>query len=116
MIESVQTSMGEHTLTIEAGRLTSMTAESGIERLRAQYDVAGQGKDLFAAFDIGINPDLDASRMHAWMPAGMITVGFGQNQWAGGDNAAGWFFYTHLSGATVTLDGSVIVENGELRF
>jgi hypothetical protein len=35
------------TLTYSKGRLTSMTAASNIESLKARYDAAGAGKDQF---------------------------------------------------------------------
>jgi len=106
------------TFTFKAGKLTSMTAESGLEPLKARYDVAGPGKELFAAIDIGINPNVHlvpGSRMVAWMPAGMITVGIGRNTWAGGENNAPYGLYNFLPGSTLKVDGKVLVENGTLK-
>lgn len=106
------------TLTFEAGKLTSMTAESGLEPLKARYDAAGPGKDLFAAINLGINPNvrlLPGSRMNAWMPAGMITVGIGGNAWAGGENDAPFGSYSFLPGSTLKVDGKVLIENGKLK-
>jgi leucyl aminopeptidase (aminopeptidase T) len=65
------------TLTFKAGKLTSMTAKSGLERLKALYDAAGPGKDEFAGIDIGINPNVHlvpGSRMVAMMPATSCTT------------------------------------------
>lgn len=106
------------TLTFKAGKLTSMTAKSGIEPLKALYDASGPGKDLFAIVDIGINPKVrlvPGSRMVAWMPAGMITVGIGNNTWAGGENNAPFWLPNFLSGSTLKVDGKVLVENGTLK-
>lgn len=106
------------TLTFKAGRLTSMTAESGLEPLKARYDAAGPGKELFAAIDIGINPNVylvPGSRMVAWMPSGMIAVGIGGNTWAGGENNAPYGLYNFLPGSTLKVDGNVLVENGTLK-
>jgi leucyl aminopeptidase (aminopeptidase T) len=105
------------TLTFEAGALTSMSAESGLEPLQARYDAAGAGRDLFGAVDIGLNPNVSiptGSRMVAWMPAGMVTIGVGTNTWAGGDNSSDFGLYPHLPGCTVTVDGQTIVEEGSL--
>jgi hypothetical protein len=49
------------------------------------------------------------------MGAGMVTIGIGGNRWAGGANAEPFSLAYQLPGATVTLDGKVIVENGQLK-
>ncbi|GAH41499.1 unnamed protein product, partial [marine sediment metagenome] len=106
------------TLTFEAGKLVSMTAESGLERLQAMYDAAGPGKDLFAVVDAGLNPNVripSGSQMVGWMPAGMVTIGFGTNTWAGGGNSANFALYGHLPGSTLKVDGKIVVENGSLK-
>lgn len=106
------------TLTFKAGKLVSMTAESGLERLQAVYDAAGPGKDLFAAVDVGLNPNVripSGSHMVAWMPAGMVTIGFGTNTWAGGKNSTNFALYGHLPGSTLEVDGKKVVENGKLK-
>jgi len=105
------------TLTFKAGQLTSMTAKSGLEPLKALYDASGPGKESFALIDIGINHDVrlvPGSRMVGWMPAGMITVGFGNNTWAGGENNVAFGFFSFLPGSTLKVDGKVLVENGVL--
>jgi leucyl aminopeptidase (aminopeptidase T) len=107
------------TLTFKAGKLTSMTAKSGLEPAKALYDAAGSGKDLFAFVDVGINPNvrlIPGSRMVAWMPAGMITVGIGGNLWAGGENDVAYAMANYLPGSTLKVDGKVLVENGALKF
>ena len=107
------------TLTFKAGKLTSMTAKSGIEPLKAYYDAAGPGKEDFAFLDLGINPQVKikpGSKLVAWMPAGMVTVGIGNNQWAGGENKNAFSLPTFLPGSTVKVDGKVVVENGTLKF
>jgi hypothetical protein len=45
----------------------------------------------------------------------MVTVGTGNNTWAGGDNKVSYGLTTFLPGSTVTLDGKTIVENGVLK-
>ncbi|UCD38774.1 MAG: aminopeptidase [Fidelibacterota bacterium] len=105
------------TLTFENGRLTSMTAEAGLEKLQERYDAAGTGKDLFGAVDIGLNPKVripSGSSLVAWMATGMVTVGFGANTGMGGDNSVDFSVYPHLPGCTVTVDGQTIVKEGEL--
>jgi leucyl aminopeptidase (aminopeptidase T) len=107
------------TLTFKAGKLTSLTAQSGIEPLKALYDAAGPGKDEFASVDIGINPNVRSvpgSRMAACMLAGMVQIGIGNNTWAGGENDVGYTMYSFLPGSTLEVDGRILVERGVLRF
>jgi leucyl aminopeptidase (aminopeptidase T) len=106
------------TLEFRGGKATSMTAKSGLEPLRAQYDAAGARKDEFAALDIGINPNVrvpPGSRLLSWVPVGTVSLGIGGNIWAGGDNNANFFVFAPLYGATVKVDNKVIVENGALK-
>jgi aminopeptidase len=106
------------TLTFEAGKLSTMTAASDLTALKAYYDAAGEGKDAFAVIDVGINPNVTVppdSRMVAWMPAGMVTVSLGNNQWAGGDNTVSYGLPGHIPGATLTVDGVPLVQDGQLQ-
>ena len=106
------------TLMFSRGGLTSMTATSGIEPLKASYDAAGGAKDQFAGIDLGINPQirlpLNTGRI-VWMAAGAVTVGFGDNQGSGGANVSDFSMYGAIAGATVSVDGRAIVENGVLK-
>lgn len=106
------------TLTIKAGKLVSMTARSGLERLKALYDASGPGKDEFGIIDLGINSSVRVpagSTMQAWMPAGMVTVVVGGNSWAGGDNHSPFNLSSFLPGSSVTVDGKTVVEKGTLK-
>jgi aminopeptidase len=108
------------TLTFAGGKLTSMTGTGeGFAQLKAEYDaVADERKNLFGFVDLGINPNVKlaaGSKVGTWVPAGTITVGAGSNTWAGGDNSVPWNVEIFLTGSTVTLDGKVIIENGQLK-
>jgi aminopeptidase len=107
------------TLTFAAGTLTSMTGSGpGFEPLKALYDAASAGKEMFAVVDLGINPHVKLpanAAVGTWVPAGTITVGLGNNLWAGGTNNAPFAYYVSLPGTTVSLDDKVIIENGQLK-
>ena len=108
------------TLMFEGGKLTSMTGTGdGFAPFKAEYDaVTDERKNLFGFVDLGINPNVKlaaSSKVGNWVPAGMITVGAGSNTWAGGDNSVTWGVTAFLAGSTVTLDGKVIIENGQLK-
>lgn len=106
------------TLTFSKGKLTSMTAKSGLEPLKAYYDAAGAGKEDFALIDVGINPNVKmkpGSKFANWVPAGMLTVGIGNNAWAGGDNKSPFSYQFFLPGSTVDVDGKILVDKGNLK-
>jgi aminopeptidase len=104
---------------IAAGLLTSLTGSGpGFEQLKALYDAAGAGKDIFAVVDCGINSSVRLpaeSAIGTWVPAGTVTVGMGNNVWAGGDNKGPYGYYVSIPGTSVTLDGRTIVEKGQLK-
>ena len=106
-------------LTFKAGKCTDMSAKGGpIDKLKAQYAAATPGKDALALIDVGINEGMKLpkeSKLLAWMPAGMVTIGLGGNAWAGGDNNSSFFLPGFLPGSTLTLDGKALVENGALK-
>ncbi len=107
------------TLTFQKGKLTSMSAKSGIETFKGIYDAAETGKEEFAYIDLGINPNVPlkpASKFIAWMPAGMVTIGIGNNIWAGGENKNPLGYPFFLPGSTLKVDGKVLVENGILKY
>jgi leucyl aminopeptidase (aminopeptidase T) len=107
------------TMLFKGGKLTSLTAKTGLEPLKAIYDVADSGKEDFAFVDLGINPDVKlkpGSKMVAWMPAGMLTVGIGNNVWAGGENKNSFSLASFLPGCTVKVDGKIVVDNGILKY
>jgi leucyl aminopeptidase (aminopeptidase T) len=106
-------------LDFRAGKLTSMSAKSGIERFKALYDAGGKGKDEFGTIDFGINPNVKlkpSSKMGVWMPAGMVTFSIGNNLSAGGENNSSFGYGFFVPGSTVTVDGKVLVENGVLKY
>lgn len=99
--------------------MTQMTGSGpGFDDLKKEYDARGDGKELFSFVDFGINPNLHvwpASKLGNWIQSGMVTVGIGNNTWAGGDNKVSYGLDMFLPGSTVTLDGKTIVENGVLK-
>ena len=106
-------------LNFENGKLTSMTGEGdGFAAMKASYDAYGEGKDLLSYVDIGINPNYTlapSSKLGNWISAGMVSVGTGNNMWAGGTNNSAGNVGGHLAGCTVKVDGRTIVENGVLK-
>ena len=105
-------------LVFSRGKLTSMTAASGLAPLKADYDAGGSGKDLFGLIDIGLNPGINvplATGAVVWPQAGAVTVVLGNDLFAGGTNNSDFAYAGQLGGASVTVDDKVVVENGRLK-
>lgn len=105
------------TMVFKGGKLVSMSGKSGIERFKALYDAAGPGKEDFALVDIGVNPRLGqgaGGRILNYVRAGMITIGIGNNAWAGGDNNTQFSYFSYLPGSTLSVDGKALVDTGRL--
>ncbi|HUR95462.1 MAG TPA: aminopeptidase [Gemmatimonadales bacterium] len=99
------------------GKVTGLTASSGIEGLQTTYRQAGKGKDEVGILDIGINPAIRppaGSRVRPWSQAGMITIGIGNNLWAGGENTGDFGFVVQIPNASLTVDGTTVVDRGKL--
>jgi aminopeptidase len=106
------------TFEFKAGKLTSMTAGSDISRLKANYDASPAGKELFGMIDLGINTSLKlgpTARRGDYAPAGMVSIGIGTNLTYGGDNKTSFNYESNLVGATLEIDGKVLVEKGVLN-
>ncbi len=108
------------TLTFKDGKVTGMTGTGpGFAGMKAEYDaVDDTHKDDFSFVDFGINPNIKFpanATVGNWVPAGTITVGTGNNTWAGGDNTVSYGQTVSLPGSTVTLDGKPIIEGGALK-
>jgi len=106
------------TLTFTKGKLTSMTARSGLEPLKALYDAAGAGKDFLSYIDLGLNPEArlptDTGRI-VWMAPGGVTIGIGDNTGWGGTNTSNFGLSCAVSRATLSAEGKPVIENGVLR-
>ena len=105
-------------LEFKDGKLMSMSAAIGLAPLKALYDAVSDAKDEFAFVDFGFNPDVvipPGSSMDAWMVSGMVTVGIGNNIWAGGENKSRFSLSLHQLSGTVKLDGKILIDKGKLK-
>jgi leucyl aminopeptidase (aminopeptidase T) len=106
------------TLTFAKGKLTDMSAKSGLDELRALYDASTGGKDAFSYIDLGLNPAMqlptNTGRI-VWMAAGGVTVGMGDNTGWGGTNVSTFGLAVPVSGATLAVDGRELISGGALK-
>ncbi len=105
-------------LSFSKGRLTAMTAASGLAPLKAYYDASSGGKDQLSYLDLGVNPEArlptNTGRV-VWMAPGGIVIGLGDNTgWSGG-NVSSFGLSLPVSGATLSADGKVLISNGVLQ-
>jgi aminopeptidase len=106
------------TVTVKAGKLVTMAAKSGADALKAAYDVAEPGKEVASSLDVGINSNVRLPKgclLQTNVPAGMVTVGFGNNTWAGGDVKIPFALPLFVSDGTVTVDGVALIAKGILK-
>ena len=103
------------TLSFTKGRLTTMTATSGIDPLRALYDASGSNKELFSYIDLGLNPEAklptNTGRV-IWMVPGGVTIGMGDNTGWGGSNVSDFGLAGAITAATLKIDGKAVIEGG----
>ncbi|MBI5068544.1 MAG: aminopeptidase [Deltaproteobacteria bacterium] len=106
--------------TFQKGRLTAHQAAPGAAytRWKELYEAAGDGKDLFAGIDFGLHPNARAPGKKVllnFIPAGMVTLALGDDTSLGGSSSSTFGTWAFLPGATVEVDGKVLVEKGALR-
>jgi len=105
------------TVTVKKGKVTDIDGSSGIEAIKQQFAIAGEGKELLSFIDVGINPAVvlpPGSTIPSWATAGMVSVGVGNNAWINGENKSTFSLVLHMTGTTTTVDNAPIVERGRL--
>jgi leucyl aminopeptidase (aminopeptidase T) len=107
------------TFTIKSGKVTAMTGKGpGFEKLKTAYDTATGAKDAVGVVNIGVNPALRAppgSKLNATPVWGAVSFFTGDTTWAGGTDVSAWGTLSFVPAATVTVDGTTLVEKGQLR-
>jgi hypothetical protein len=100
------------------GRVVSITGEGpGFANYKAWYDAASEGRDVFGVLDIGLNPHIrlpEGSGFGSFLPEGDVTLAYGNDTWAGGENDVAWGDVHFMEGATVVIDDTPLVQDGEL--
>jgi leucyl aminopeptidase (aminopeptidase T) len=106
------------TLVFSKGALTSMTAKSGLDALKALYDASSGGKEQFSYIDVGLNPEAKLSTNTGrivWMAPGGMTIGMGDNMGWGETNVSSFGLAGSVDAATLSVDGRALIENGTLK-
>ena len=107
-------------LTIEGGRVVDVTAQQGVEAVRAELDAAGDAGYAFREFALGLNPLLAIPDTEPrWIPyygygGGVVRLSLGDNTELGGDVGGGYVRWNFFTDATVTVGDDVWVDGGRL--
>ena len=97
------------------GRLVHQSYRREPKWFHESYERGGSGHDRVALLDIGLNPKI---RRAPWMRdqrLGTVTVAIGGNRYFGGTNGTEFRANLHLTGATVRIDGTTVVQGNRLR-
>jgi leucyl aminopeptidase (aminopeptidase T) len=99
------------------GSMVSVSADSSEKMLKDYLAATDDKTKHLALVDLGLNGEsqpLEGSDYYSWEMGGMVTLGMGNNVWAGGDNTADGAMNFHLVGATVEIGGKTVVKSGKL--
>jgi aminopeptidase len=95
------------------GCIAQYTASSGSDVFKEYVD-SGRDAGRFAFFGFGLNPNLRHGFTQDDKVLGGVTVGFGDNEAKGGKNRADQDWWGSMTGATVEINGRVIMKDGSL--
>ncbi len=107
-------------LTFQEGVMVSLEASMGADAARAEIEAAGDAGRAFREFALGFNPLLAIpSGGERWIPyygygAGVVRLSLGDNTELGGAVGGGYVRWNFFVDATVTVDGEVWVEGGQM--
>ena len=106
-------------LEFEAGIVTAISAESGLDAVTAEIDAAGAAGRAFREFALGFNPLLAVPENNPWIPyygygAGVVRLSLGDNSELGGAVGGGYVRWNFFTDTTVTIDGQEWVRDGRL--
>ncbi len=107
------------TLKLSKGKVVSMTGSPEVARLKKSFDAESHPRKAeITVLDFGLNPGIRATAaktLRTWVPEGMVTISVGNDVWVGGSNNSPFGAGIFLASATVTADGKVIIENGNIK-
>jgi leucyl aminopeptidase (aminopeptidase T) len=105
-------------MVFEDGLMTDMSSQSDLSGLQKYLEATTGDTTMLSIVDVGLNPDshpIEASNFASWEMGGMVTLGMGDNNWAGGSVVSSGALSFHLVGATLAVGDSTICEKGKLK-
>jgi len=101
-------------LSFKGGRLAQLSGGASIARLKKEYTSGSGEKDRIAYFGIGFNPKAKVGYLNNNVAYGAVSIGFGGNEFLGGNNKANFTYVGTIEGATVRAGGKTIVKDGRI--
>jgi leucyl aminopeptidase (aminopeptidase T) len=101
----------------KGGQMANAKAEVGDQDFQKWLASNDASLMKLGYFSIGLNPAMKVQEQKGYTPAtaaGMVLVGAGGNELQGGQNNGGIGINLAIANATVEVDGTVIVRNGQL--
>ena len=105
-------------MTFANGSIASLSADENAKIVTTFLDATTGDSKMLSIVDVGVNPDskmLPGSSYASWEMAGMVSLGTGDNSWAGGTTESSGSLSFHLPGATLTVGNTVVCEKGNLK-
>ncbi len=105
-------------LTFENGRVAELSADTHQEVLQEYLASSSESLRELSIVDLGMNSESRTpagSSYKSWEMGGMVTLGLGNNGWAGGSNDSDGALSLHVTGSTLSIDGDTVVEAGKLE-
>jgi len=102
---------------LKNGQLTNLRADVGNDDVQKYLAANDASVAQVGYFSIGLNPAMKPQEQKGYNPAtaaGMVYVGMGNNALLGGTNQATSGNSFPIANATVEVDGTVVVRNGQL--
>lgn len=100
---------------VRDGKITNFKAESGGECYQETMASYSGPKDMLGSVSIGLNPAMKVTEHYRpTAAAGMVWLGFGNNQLLGGKNDKPGGFTFPINNATVEIDGKTVIKDGQL--
>ena len=109
------------TYVFQEGKMTSFTAKANSDCFEQDYSAYSGDKDRIASVQIGLNPSIKVMEsgdndFRPYEAAGMVYIFMGNNQLLGGDNKSEWGWGIPVTNASVEIDGTTVVKDGQLVF
>ncbi len=103
------------------GLMQNFKAETNAECFQETMKAYTGPKDKFGAVWLGINPSLrivedGSANFRPFNAAGMVYIGVGENRLYGGNNNANAGYAFPVTNATVSIDGNIVIKDGNLAF
>lgn len=101
--------------TFDSGHLRESTFFEGGVQFEERLKKAKTQGSKPGFLSIGLNPEIRTAPQQEDLELGTVCVGVGQNRFVNGRNDVSFFAWLAIGGATVDVDGKVLVESGQLK-